>query len=116
MLCLVVLGCSCPQIQEIARQVENNSTNASNTSTPATDSTPATSNLKLTPAKYNQLKDGMSYKEVSEILGSEGVEQMSSGKGDFKVTSYKWEESDLKWATVVFMGDKLTSKVQYGIK
>lgn len=115
-LFFVILGCSCPKMEEIAKQMENNSNNVSNTSTPKTDSTPLSSNSKLTLEKYNQLKDGMSYKEVSDILGGEGVEQMSSGSGKYKVTSYKWEETDLKWVTVIFMGDELNSKVQYGIK
>jgi hypothetical protein len=66
-------------------------------------------------AKYNQIKNDMSYAQVSDILGGEGVEQMSSGKGQYRVTSYKWG-SDSAWVTVIFMGDKVSSKVQYGLK
>lgn len=116
-LFFVVLGCSCPNMEEIAKQIDNSSTNNSNTaSTPKTDSSPSSSNSGLTLENYNKIKEDMSYSEVKAILGSDGVEQMSSGSGKYKVTSYKWEDGDLKWITVIFMGDKMSSKVQYGIK
>jgi ABC-type microcin C transport system permease subunit YejB len=115
-LFFLVIGCNCGKVDELVKQIENNSSNSTTTSTPATDSTPSTTSGGLTMAKYNQIKEGMSYKEVSDILGGTGTEQMSSGTGKYKVTSYKWEEGDLKWITVIFMGDKMSSKVQYGVK
>jgi hypothetical protein len=105
-------------MEELVKQAESNSSNTSTTSTPLTDSSPSnsTSSGTLTMAKYNQIKEEMSYKEVSDILGGTGTEQMSSGTGKYKVSSYKWEEGDMKWITVIFMGDKMSSKVQYGLK
>ncbi len=113
---LVVLGCSCPKnIEELTKKTNSASSSPSSSDTTTSDST-SDSKSELTLAKYNKIKEGMSYKEVVEILGSEGVEQMSSGSGRYRVTSYKWDGDNYAFITVIFTGDKETSKVQYGLK
>ena len=128
-LFFVVLGCACPNMEEIAKQIDESSKNAnstsnSNSATPSNNNssnnnssnTSSSSKSNLTLEKYNQIKNGMSHQEVVEILGSEGIEQSSSGDGKYKVDSYKWEGDNYKFITVIFMGDKVNSKVQYGLK
>ena len=117
-LILVVLGCNCQKIQELAN--EGKSTPSS---TPATSSSPASSPAStdkkitgLTLDKYNQIKNGMTYKEVRDIIGSDGTQTMSSGEGKYKVESYKWEGENFQYLSIVTMGDKVTSKVQNGLK
>jgi hypothetical protein len=116
---MVVVGCSCPRLNEL-RQGSTDSSNRTVSGTPATgDSDNKTGDSKstaLTMEKYNQIKNGMTYKQVVEIIGSEGTETMSSGEGKYKVTSYKWEGDNFQFITTVFMGDKLTSKVQANLK
>ena len=58
----------------------------------------------------------MTLTEVKNIIGGEGVQQMSSGEGKNKVESYKWEGENYSFITVIFMGDKVYQKVQYGMK
>ena len=117
----VAVGCSCPRLNDL----QKGSTGTSNTSSTPVGGTTVTntgnttasgSESELTMAKYNQIKNGMTYKQVVEILGSEGTETMSSGEGKYKVTSYKWDGENYQFITCVFMGDKMTSKVQANLK
>jgi hypothetical protein len=116
---MVVIGCSCPQLDEL-KKGSTDSSNRTTSGTPASSGDGSTSdgskNTALTMEKYNQIKNGMSYKQVVEIIGSEGTETMSSGEGKYKVTSYKWEGDNYQFINAVFMGDKLNSKVQSNLK
>ena len=117
-LFLVVLGCNCQRLQELANESKTPpSSSPSTTSSPSSSSSPGSSDKKaLTLDKYNQIKNGMSYKEVVDIMGSEGTQTMSSGEGKYKVESYKWEGDNYQFVSIVFMGEKVNSKVQNGLK
>jgi hypothetical protein len=121
-LLLVVLGCNCQnKLQELAEQGRtptSSSPSVPNTSTtPTNGSSPAkTSSGGLSLNKYNQIKKGMTYQEVVSILGSEGTQVTSSGEGEYKVETYKWEDEEFQFLSVVFMGDKVYSKVESGLK
>jgi len=116
----VVIGCSCPRLNELGQSRQSNSSNTSFGNTTVANTTVATPDNSpesaLSMEKYNKIKNGMSYKQVAEILGGEGTETMSSGEGKYKVTSYKWEGENFQFITCVFMGDKMTSKVQANLK
>lgn len=117
---LVVLGCNCQKLQELANEGKSTpSSTPVTTSSPASNtggSTTSSSNSGLTLDKYNQIKNGMSYQEVKDIIGREGTETMSSGEGKYKVESYKWEGDDYQFISVVFTGGKVQSKVQANLK
>ena len=123
-LLLVVLGCNCQKLKELAdesRTASSPTPYAANTSSSPTNtasSTPAkSSSTDLTLAKYNQVKNGMTYKEVVDIMGSEGVQQSSSGEGKYKVETYKWEGNEpYQFISVIFMDEKVYSKIQAGVK
>ena len=120
-LVFIVLGCNCQKIQDMAKEAENASkTNTTTTSSPSNSSTKSDDKSDdksgLTLDKYNQIKNGMSYKEVVEILGKEGVETMDSGSGKYRVQSFKWEGNDYKFITIVMTGDKVSSKFQANLK
>lgn len=116
-LVFIVLGCNCNKLQEIAKEAENSSRTNSSSTTPTTSDSPKSSDSKeLTLEKYNQIKNGMSYKEVCDILGKEGVETMDSGSGKYRVQSFKWEGNDYKFITIVMTGDKVSSKFQANLK
>lgn len=70
----------------------------------------------LTKETFAQIKTGMSYKEVVDIIGFEGEEMTSSEAASYKVGSYKWEGSDYSMIFGVFMNDKLSSKTQANLK
>jgi Beta-lactamase inhibitor (BLIP) len=116
---LVVLGCNCQKLQELANEGKSTpSSTPVTTSSPASNSgsTTSSSNSGLTMDKYNQIKNGMTYQEVKDIIGREGTETMSSGEGKYKVESYKWEGDDYQFISVVFTGGKVQSKVQANLK
>jgi hypothetical protein len=103
-------------MDELAKKIDNSSTsNSSNTST-SNNSSKSDDKSGLTLEKYNQIKNGMSYKEVVDILGKEGVETMDSGSGKYRVQSFKWEGDDYRFITIVMTGDKVTSKFQANLK
>ena len=69
----------------------------------------------LTPEKYDKLKNGMTYKEVVEIMGSEGSEFSRSEIGRFTTLLYKWEDGPAN-IIVTFSNDRLVVKSQSGVK
>jgi len=72
----------------------------------------------LTEEKFNKIKNGMTYDEVKEIIGSEGTVISESGeKGtDLHTVMYEWETDGLfSAANFMFQGGKLTNKSQMGV-
>lgn len=69
----------------------------------------------VTLENYKKLKFGMSYKEVVDILGAEGVEQYSFRTGRNITTSYEWRN---RRGTIhlTFDNQRLTNKFQYGLQ
>jgi hypothetical protein len=119
-LLFVVLGCSCPKLQELAnRQASTPGTTpvaANTSSTPDSTSSPTGSTASLTMDKYNQLKDGMAKSEVENILGSKGTEFSSTSGGGYTFSVYQWRGEDYSSITITFKNDKVMSKSQYGLK
>lgn len=116
----IVLGCNCKAIQDEMEKQAKEKDRPATTSSPATSSNTATATKKsasgLSLDKYNQIKNGMTYKQVVEIIGSEGTETMSSGNGKYKVESYKWDGEGYEYLSIVLSGGKVTSKTQANLK
>lgn len=72
----------------------------------------------LTKEKFEQIKDGMTYEEVTKIVGSEGTVMSESGdKGtEFHTVMYEFEtDGFMSSATMMFQGGKLMNKSQFGL-
>lgn len=69
----------------------------------------------LTYSNYLKLRDGMKYKLVAWILGSPGIENLRAGGGSAAHVSYKWGAGSV-YVGVMFVGDKLIGKSQFGLK
>ena len=122
-LVLVVLGCNCQKLQELANEGKTSPSstpyvaNTSSSPTSTTSSSPSTSSSSgLTLAKYNQIKDGMSLKEVNDLLGKEGQESSSTKVGSSRIATYKWQGNDYEYIFCNFTNDKLTFKSQANLK
>lgn len=74
----------------------------------------------MTKAEFDQLKSGMSYEEASAIIGGPGEVISESGNpGDqLHTVMYQYEgEGDLGAnANLMFQGNKLNNKAQFGLK
>ncbi len=120
-LLLVILGCSCPKLDELkgdkatplpsATPVPSN---ASGTPSKTPSSSPATSTLTM--AKYNQLKINMPKDEVDRILGGPGTEISTSSGGGMTFSVYKWSGENYTSIILSFKNDKIMSKSQVGLK
>ncbi len=115
---LIVIGCACPK--EIQNEIDKA---GKTTPSPTTGSSPGSTPAKtssgdpdLTIEKFSQIKNGMTYEECVEIIGSDGNETFSGGEGKYKVSSYKWDGDNFQFIMLTFTGNKLTSKVQNGLK
>lgn len=117
-LFLVVLGCSCPKMDDITKKSGSTTPSSSPSSTTdnSDDKTSDSKSTSLTMDKYNKVKNGMSYKEVVEIMGSDGTETFNSTIGKYTTVSYKWEGENFQFIYATFQNDKLTSKTQANLK
>lgn len=112
----VVLGCNMLGKKDEKIDTPTPTTDSSTT----TESTPKTTTSSsdsgdLTMANYEKIKNGMTYDEVSELLGSKGEETRSSTAGKSEYKSYKWEGDKYKRIYVNFRDDKVNSKSQSGL-
>lgn len=116
---LIVVGCSCPKMAELQKELDKGSkptpspTIASITNTTETGDAEASD---LTLAQYNRLKNGMSLKEVQDVIGSEGKEVSSSEIGKYKNVTQKWDGENYSYIICTFQNDKLLFKSQGGLK
>ena len=80
-------------------------------------------NGSLTKAKYDKIKEGMSYVEVKGIIGGDG-EEMGSSKMDgvsgvvpsISTKMYAWKNSNGSNMNAMFQNDRLIQKAQFGLK
>ena len=74
----------------------------------------------MTMEEFSQLKDGMSYEDATAIIGGPGEVMSESGtKGEALHTimyQYKGEGDLGANANVMFQGNKLNTKAQFGLK
>ncbi len=120
LLLLMALGCACPNLKNMKVE-DNRSGSPSPNATPIvvdTTETPKTvgGNAEISTAKYNQLKNGMSYDEAVRILGAEGSEVSSSEIGKYKNATYKWDGANYSFIILTFQNDKLLFKSQSNLK
>ncbi len=80
-------------------------------------------NGSLTKAKYDKIKEGMSYAEVKGIIGEDG-EEMASSKMDgvsgvvpsISTKMYVWKNSNGSNMNAMFQNGRMIQKAQFGLK
>lgn len=76
------------------------------------------SGSKINYTNYNKIENGMSYDEVCEILGEEGVSQSSYDVVGYSVDIFVWQYksfSNYRIITVTFHNKRVFSKSQSGL-
>jgi len=91
-------------------------TNTTNKDTSNTDSTKSTDKSKIAEKKYSyekflKIEMGMTYDQVKAILG-DGTEESSTGDGDQKTVTYRWQNSGGSNISVMIQGGVVTNKAQ----
>lgn len=79
---------------------------------------PAAKEGVLTSEKFDQIKSGMSYEEVVEIIGAEGQVMSETGEvgTEFHTVMYEWEtDGFMSSANIMFQGNKVANKAQMGV-
>ncbi|SHH37497.1 DUF3862 domain-containing protein [Desulforamulus hydrothermalis] len=88
--------------------------------TVTSSNTPSANKPTISKEEFDQLKSGMSYEEATAIIGGPGVVISESGNpGDqLHTVMYQYEgEGDLGAnANLLFQGNKLQNKAQFGLK
>lgn len=70
-----------------------------------------------TKAEYDAIRDGMSYAEVAEIIGTAGEETASGGaEAGFDTKMYSWQNPDGSNMNAMFQNDRMIQKAQFGLK
>jgi hypothetical protein len=70
----------------------------------------------LTAAKFNDIRQGMSYEEVSELLGGEGLKVSILKINDRETLTYKWATDDFKkYIDVTLENNKVIKKMSKGL-
>ena len=72
----------------------------------------------ITLEEYNQIKSGMTYDEVKEIIGSDGTLSATSSVGGYTVTIYVWYGNGIAGsnANITFTNGEVTGKAQVGLQ
>lgn len=92
-----------------------NQTQVSATQTPTPFTNKPIKKDELSMAKFDQLKNGMTYEQSVEIIGGEGAEVESAESGKSKVIKYKWDDEKSS-IILTFENEKLISKKQENLK
>lgn len=111
-----------------SKQATDTTTPKATTTQPTTTTQPATAPAATKPvnkptmnmAEFTQLKNGMTYAEAAAIIGGPGEVMSESGSpGDTYYTimyMYKGEGDMGANSNLMFQGDKLQNKAQFGLK
>ncbi|WP_378126232.1 DUF3862 domain-containing protein [Cohnella boryungensis] len=71
----------------------------------------------ITKEQYDKIKNGMTYKEIIEIVGGEGELVSESGKeGDDLYATAVMYQGKTGTASFVFLKDELQTKSQFGLE
>lgn len=81
--------------------------------TPKPESDPS----EITMEEFNKIQNGLTLKQVEEIIGGKGEMQSSAGDGQFKSELYMWKGNTIGAnANVTFQDGKVMAKAQFGLE
>ncbi|WP_246628109.1 hypothetical protein [Paenibacillus oenotherae] len=119
-ICLMITmaACSSSNSNNVTEPTGNPATPS--TQQPANDDSSSSDKIKITKEQYAQINNGMTYKEVAEIVGGEGEVITESGEKGSDMygigVMYEGEGGVGASANFIFIGDKLQTKTQFGLE
>jgi hypothetical protein len=69
----------------------------------------------VTREKYDQIHEGMTYRQVCDIIGSSGEEVSRSDMAGVTTVMYSWTNSNASNMNAMFQNNRLISKSQFGL-
>lgn len=69
----------------------------------------------VTFAEFTQLQHGMTYEEVTAIIGAQGTLDSSMRIGEIFAKMYSWENDDYSSMSAVFHNNSMVVKTQFGL-
>jgi len=69
----------------------------------------------VTQAKYDQIREGMTYEDVSQIIGTSGKEISRADSSGSTTVVYYWLNADNSSMNATFRDGRLTGKTQFGL-
>jgi hypothetical protein len=76
---------------------------------------PVASTRVVTKAKYDGVREGMTYDQVRALLSAPGEESLRTYIGGHTSVSYTWTNSNLSGMNAAFRDDRLVGKGQFGL-
>jgi hypothetical protein len=70
----------------------------------------------ITLAAYMQIQSGMTYEQVQEIIGTDGVEISRSNIAGYSTVMYSWKSWNGSNMNAMFQNDQLVTKAQFGLR
>ena len=77
---------------------------------------PKKTSLGLTAAAYNRIQTGMTYRDVTQIIGRSGQESSRVDLGGITTVMYMWQNTDGSNMNATFQDGKLVLKAQFGLR
>ena len=69
----------------------------------------------VTESEYNQIREGMSYSQVCQIIGANGEELSRTDIAGYSTVMYQWINSNGSNMNAMFQNGSLVSKAQFGL-
>ena len=109
---LLMVSCSYGSMQN-----DSDSSNQSLSNVQNSEAIESLNDEYITLEEFNQIKTGMSYEEVVEIVGSEGTVMSEASVMDSTTTIYSWyADNGIANANVTISGGKVMAKAQIGLE
>jgi hypothetical protein len=70
----------------------------------------------VTMAEYEQIREGMTYVEVTSVVGTAGQELSRSDIAGYSSVMYSWTNLNGSNMNAMFQNDKLVNKAQFGLR
>jgi hypothetical protein len=133
-LFLVVLGCSCPKLNELTNSSNSAPSAPSPVQTPYSQSSSRTPSKRQSPAQiapsqqqsppsgdlkleiYNQIQTNMAKSDVEKLLNGPGIKITNASGGGVSYEVRKWQNADYKTIIITFKNDRVYSKTQVGLE
>ena len=69
----------------------------------------------VTRSEYERIREGMTYRQVVEIIGANGEEQSRSNLAGITTVMYSWMNANGSNMNAIFQNDQLVQKAQFGL-